>query len=100
MGSHGVYVPKIFKDKGFSLCDVEGHELQGRILSDIDMLDLPDTEFYWEAWENVLNNVCVKGEDGEVYMLHHNQDLWAINKNDVECLSESESDKFWGNYNS
>jgi hypothetical protein len=44
-------------------------------------LNGPDDEFYWEAWENLINNVQFSNDKGEKYTignLGESGDLWAI----------------------
>ena len=94
MDSSGIYIPQRFVDEYTNVCDENGNALIGSILSDIEICKNSDNVLYWEAWENILNNVYLKIND-DIYMLHHNQDLWAIKKDDVDSLNESESDKFW-----
>jgi len=49
---------------------------------DIDIcLFGPDNEFYFEAWDNLLNNVKLTNDKGEMYTignLGEGGDLWAI----------------------
>ena len=43
-------------------------------------------ESYWEAWEDVLNNLEIE-VDGEKYHMIQNQDVWLIPN---ECMDELE----------
>ena len=43
----------------------------------------PDHQYYWEAWENILNEGTIEGADGKIWRLHQDGDLWAI-RADVE----------------
>lgn len=48
----------------------------------------PDNGHYWDAWESILNNTRYI-EDGRVFILHHDGDLWLL------CIDEmSDEDKF------
>lgn len=37
-----------------------------------------DNEYYWEAWHNMLDSAFYTAENGDVYHLHQDGDLWAI----------------------
>ena len=44
------------------------------------LLGGPDSEYYWEIWEDVLNNAIIT-EDTESrtqYFLHMDEDLWLV----------------------
>ena len=54
-GHHGVYVPQIWAQRyGDSAV-----QSAGVLIADISVLIKgPDSDLYWEAWDNVLNNYC------------------------------------------
>ena len=54
-----------------------------------------DSEGYWEDWTRVLDNVHLKGENEDLWSLHQDGDLRAINQNDLDKLDDDESEKFW-----
>jgi len=54
-----------------------------------------DSEGYWEDWTQVLDHVYLKGENGDLWSLHQDGDLRAINQNDLDKLDDDESEKFW-----
>jgi len=45
-----------------------------------------DEELYWEAWEDVLDNLKIDF-DGEPYIMIHNKDVWLIPE---KCMDELE----------
>jgi hypothetical protein len=51
----------------------------------------PDTEHYWDAWEDILRDATYTAPDGRVYHLHQDGDLWALC---YEHMSEDESENF------
>ena len=69
----GVYIPKEF-------AETYNRSLwQGIDKDDIDVLCAgPEHEQYWDAWDNVLNNAKVVGDDGYTYILYQDGDLWVI----------------------
>ena len=38
----------------------------------------PDSENYWESWDQVLTNCVITDADGIVWTLHQDGDLWLI----------------------
>ena len=101
-GYHGVHIPKLVvrmfiendwlhmnfnrpSDIRYDWSDVSewsflnlkhGHEL----------LEHNEHDNYWEAWEDVLNNLKIE-IDGEPYRMIQNQDVWLIPD---ECMDELE----------
>ena len=67
--SVGVNIPSVayplLKKAGWELPDV-GNDLSS-----------PDNEFYWDAWDLVLNNARLV-EGGREFTLHQNDDLFAV----------------------
>jgi hypothetical protein len=44
-----------------------------------DELNNPENAFYWETWEDVLNNAYkIDPDTGVKYTLYQKDDLWAI----------------------
>ena len=85
--SAGIYIPKEFIE---STKDVDGWNY-GVSEEDIKTLKNPDDEWYWDAWDNVLNNAVFTDKDGKEYSLHQDGDLWAIC---YESMTEEEKDNF------
>jgi len=71
--SHGVYIPRDFAES------YNRSMWQGIDKDDVDVLCAgPEHEQYWDAWDNVLDNAKVVGDDGHTYTLHQDGDLWVI----------------------
>jgi len=70
--ARGIYIPRDFV-QGFDLTRWEGISE-----SDIEILQNPDDEFYWEAWDSVLQNAKFTADDGRVFSLWQDGDLFAI----------------------
>jgi len=70
--ARGIYIPRDFI-QGFDLT-----KWYGISESDVEILQDPDNEFYWDAWKNILNNAEYKHSDGRVFTLHQDGDLWLI----------------------
>lgn len=84
--ARGVYIPRDFV-QGFDF------EKWGVSKEDADTLAQgPEQEWYWEAWEGVLNTAYFEFE-GYTYRLHQDGDLWAYCD---ELMSDEEYENFWG----
>ena len=38
----------------------------------------PDDEYYWDAWQSILDNATVIDHDGNEYTMFQDGDLWLI----------------------
>jgi hypothetical protein len=47
-----------------------------------------DFEWYWETWEGILNSAQFKDENGNVWYLHHDGDLFAATASDLEKMED------------
>lgn len=71
--SHGIYLPQGFVEK-FDMSDWHGVSAE-----DHEILSAgPEHEFYWDAWENILNTASHIDEDGMQWKLWQDGDLFAI----------------------
>jgi hypothetical protein len=76
-GAHGIYVPQRFSQV-VSPSVVENVSSEDWFI----LSQGPDHEFYWEAWETVLNNAILVGPTGSRYCLEQDGDLFI-------CLLET-----------
>ena len=70
--SRGQYIPQFFAET------VDRNCLSG--VSECDMQTLengPEDEWYWESWENVLNNAVLLDKNGLMWFLHQDGDLFT-----------------------
>lgn len=85
---HGIYVPQVF---------AEGFDIVSWGLNEHDVSDIvggPDNaEWYWEAWENVLNTASHTDEDGNIWHLYQDGDLFAYCE---ELMDDDEYYNFFG----
>lgn len=87
-GNRGIYIPQTFA-KTIDLTKVIPYE--GMDYDIQTCLDGPDNDEYWEAWDNVIDEL--KFTDGST--LYQDGDLWAIA--DGETIpDETETGGFWG----
>lgn len=69
---HGVYIPQFFAEMYMN-----GHLDDWSGIRDEDITQLlegPSADWYWESWENVLDNAVSK----KGYRLEQDGDLWVI----------------------
>jgi len=103
---NGVYIPQMFGKMfldGHAICNRKGEEdekLTELVNSFADRE--PDSEGYWEDWTRILDNVCLLGQGEndcfpDVWSLHQDGDLKAVNEQDLAELNEEETEKFWDN---
>ena len=72
--SHGVYIPQYFAES------VIRETVENVTPEDWSYLEAgPDDEWYWEAWDSVMNKARVKHPTtGEEFYLYQDGDLWLI----------------------
>ena len=51
----------------------------------------PDSDSYWDCWDWVLQHASYTTEDGDVYRLHQDGDLWGIC---YEKMTDEEKENF------
>ncbi len=78
----GQYVPQMVTETEI---DNENWDWSDVSQEDIDcLLGGPITnEWYWDAWNNAMNNIRITSE-GHTYYLMHNEDLWAVREDATE----------------
>ena len=81
---HGQYIPQIMArrlyDAGWS----------GIYLDDVIELEAgPDeSDWYWDTWNDVLNVAHFTDENGAVWYLYHDEDLFAATASDLEDMGD------------
>jgi len=78
--SRGIYIPRDFITGDDNFID-HGHCKAWGLTEEnqeswIDA-SIPTNEFYWDAWDWILNNAKYVDENGNVFRLHQDGDLWA-----------------------
>lgn len=68
----GVHIPR-----DFAQC-VDRSRVTGISDDDWSAISDPDSEGYWDAWQNVCDNATVKGDNGVTYRLYQEGALWLI----------------------
>lgn len=77
-GLHGIYCPQLAMQRLSS----EPYESDPTMLeARITVLDGPDAEGYWDAWDEILNHTW--DHAGWSYSLEHDDDVWLIRERPV-----------------
>ncbi len=68
--SRGIYIPKVF---------AESYSWDNVNPEDIDILLCgPDHEYYWDAWDSVLQSARYVDKNGKPWRLYQEGDLFAV----------------------
>jgi len=81
-GASGIYIPKRFAN------EMDRGHVSG--VTDEDWEDLeagPESEQYWDTWDQVLNNAVLIDNNGQTYHLYQDDDVFAI-PDDMEMPPE------------
>lgn len=70
----GVFIPQIFCYD----CVMDEWGLDPESWAVKTCLAGPETDGYWDAWEEILNKAVLITADGCKYYLHQDGDLWAL----------------------
>jgi hypothetical protein len=71
--ARGIYIPRDFAN------GIKPECLSGATAEDVAILkNGPDDLCYWDAWDAVLESARVTEDNGTVYTLHQDGDLWLI----------------------
>ena len=75
LDSHGIYIPQLFcSDIG----EGEAASLSISLWALSECQAGPDSPHYWEAWDEILRDCSYRDEQGTLWTLHQNGDLWEI----------------------
>lgn len=86
-GARGAYVPQTFVE----LYDAAAW---GITPEDVDILRAgPDHADYWETWDSVLQSAGYTSDDGRIYSLYQDGDLFVIA---YDAMTDDEYREFFG----
>jgi hypothetical protein len=79
--ARGIYIPRDFltdqyNETAWEHCNAWG--LTKENLACWQEALKPDDDYYWEAWNWVLENAKYTDKDGSVYHLYQDGDLWGL----------------------
>lgn len=71
--ARGIYIPQHFAES------VNRDMLTGVSIVDMGILEFgPDAQWYWDAWDNVLDNAILTDSNGVKWCLYQDGDLWIV----------------------
>ena len=75
--SHGVYIPQLF------CADIDAADAAriGVDFTDVQCCQAgptPSNEWYWEAWQAILDSAVVIDDNGTRWCLYQDGDLWEL----------------------
>ena len=73
---HGIYIPQLVVEQYLDHPMWDWSEVDKEDINAV--LAGPDNEWYWEAWDSIMDEVKVVDEDGTEYMIMYNEDLWLV----------------------
>lgn len=76
--ARGVYIPRDFVVDNWNEIAEEHCDKWGIKQEDREILADPEHEHYWYAWDDVLGYAKFTSDNGDVYTLYQNGDLWGI----------------------
>lgn len=88
-GVNGVYIPKIMVEKLFEAGWTNITEDDVNYFNSSD----PHDDLYWDRWTDITDKTEYTDEDGVVFTLHHDGDLFAIA---LDAMTEEEIEEFFG----
>jgi len=71
-GARGIYIPQAFAEC-YDMKEWKVSEEDEKIL-----MDGPDNDLYWETWDDVIREAEYTDEDGIVWSLWQDGDLFAV----------------------
>lgn len=81
--ARGVYIPRDFARS------IDRSKLTGVSEEDLVYLDInPEGETYWDVWADVCNDAVITAQDGTVYRLEQDGDLWLVEAAGEFCEHE------------
>ena len=85
--AHGIYVAQTFAQYYYETESIKNEaELSNELCT---LLGGPDKEYYWEAWETVLNNAIMQSPSEKEFILWSNDgDIWAVPVDEIELIPE------------
>jgi len=71
--NRGIYIPQYFAES------IQRECLGGVSNEDMQiLLDGPEAEYYWDAWDTVLDNAILTDKNGKRWSLYQDGDLWLV----------------------
>jgi len=76
----GVHIPRLFLEQ-YKSAIINAVDFIEEIE---DVLEGTDNDNYLDSWETIISKAILKNDDGVKYILHHDEDLWAMGEDETE----------------
>ena len=87
--ARGVYIPRDFAEIVRAGMSWEGHDPDDIAI----LLEGPDAEHYWDAWDAVMNDISFVDSKGNSWHLWQDGDLWLFCE---DVMTDEEFKNFFG----
>jgi len=90
--NRGVYIPRDFARS------IRRELVSGIDMSDLDILadaDPYECEPYWDIWSTILDNAQVTDDDGRIWSLSQDGDLWLIDYAGLAEFENNTGENIW-----
>lgn len=90
--SRGIYIPRDFLTDNYNEIAIEHCKAWGLTEENKEYwieATNPESEFYWDAWQWILENAKYTCDNGDVFILHQDGDLWGL------CLDRMTDEEKW-----
>lgn len=88
-GARGIYIPQNFAES--YLDPKEGHWTGIADWPRGECLAGPETDGYWDAWQDILDRAVYHAPNGDEFRLYQNEDLWLLC---FEKMTDEERESF------
>jgi hypothetical protein len=75
--ARGRYIPRDFVTDAYGNLDLAHCAAWGLTKRDVEDLLDADGDWCWESWQNVLSKASRRDEQGRLFQLHHDGDLFS-----------------------
>lgn len=83
---HGIYVPQLVTKGELNNPKWDWSQVSPEAIQ--SLLNGPDDESYWDAWNKAEQSITIAREDGTKYFLCQNEDLWAVPEDCADQLED------------
>jgi hypothetical protein len=92
--ARGIYIPRDFVTDNHNEWNLKHCQAWGLTDANREQWEdckNPDSEFYWDAWQWVLDNAKFTDLNGDIFTLYQDGDLWGLC---VERMTDEEKRNF------
>lgn len=85
---HGLYLPSVWAGNSENIWNINPGDWN--YIANPENIEKDD---YWDLWESILNNAEYVDNNGKIWTLHHDGDLFAVA---IGSMTEQEKFEFFG----